>query len=83
MFAIVPVWEAIAPASSSVASDDARKRVVHYEQDIVVHRPLEAGMTVVSRATPVALLGASQRLVARDPDRDARPTTARSSTSST
>jgi len=57
VFAIVPVWEAIAPASSSVASDDARKRVVHYEQDIVVHRPLEAGMTVVSRATPVALLG--------------------------
>ena len=57
VFAIVPVWETIAPASSSVASDDARRRVVHYEQDIVVHRPLEAGMTLVSHATPVALLG--------------------------
>lgn len=56
VFAIVPVWETIAPASRSVASDEARKRVVHYEQDIVVRRPLEAGMTVVSQATPVALL---------------------------
>lgn len=56
VFAIVPVWETIAPASRSVASDEARKRVVHYEQDIVVHRPIEAGMTLVSQATPVALL---------------------------
>jgi len=56
-FAIVPVWETIAPASRAVASDEARTRVVHYEQDIVLHRPIEAGMTLVSRATPVALLG--------------------------
>jgi acyl dehydratase len=56
VFAIVPVWETIAPASRSVASDEARKRVVHYEQDMRLHRPLEAGMTVVSTATPVALL---------------------------
>ena len=56
VFAIVPVWRAIAPASRSVASDEARTHVVHYEQDILVHRPLEAGMTLVSRATPVALL---------------------------
>jgi acyl dehydratase len=34
-----------------------RKRVVHYEQDLLLHRPIEAGMTLVSRATPVALLG--------------------------
>ena len=57
VFAIVPVWETIAPASRSVASDDARKRVVHYEHDIVAHRPIEAGITLASRATPVALLG--------------------------
>ena len=56
VFAIVPVWETIAPASTAVASPDARRRVVHYEQDIVLHRPIEAGMTLVSRATPVALL---------------------------
>jgi acyl dehydratase len=56
VFAIVPVWETIGPASRSVASDDARRRVVHYEQDIVIHRPIQAGMELVSRATPVALL---------------------------
>jgi acyl dehydratase len=53
----VPVWPAIAPASRSVASDDARQRVVHYEQDMLLHRPIEPGMTLLSRATPVALLG--------------------------
>jgi len=57
VFAIVPVWETIAPASRSVASDEARRRVVHYEQDLLLHRPIEAGMTLVSQATPVALLG--------------------------
>ena len=57
VFAIVPVWETIAPASRSVASEDARARVVHYEHDIVAHRPIAAGMTLSSRATPVSLLG--------------------------
>jgi acyl dehydratase len=56
VFAVVPVWEAVAPASMSVASEDARQYVVHYEQDIVQHRPLEAGVALVSRATPVAVL---------------------------
>jgi acyl dehydratase len=57
VFAIVPAWDTIAPASRSVASPEARKRVVHYEHDMLLHRPIEAGMTLVSRATPVALLG--------------------------
>jgi acyl dehydratase len=56
VFAILPVWETIAPASQSVASDDVRRLVVHYEQDMLLHRPIESGMTLVSRATPVALL---------------------------
>jgi acyl dehydratase len=56
VFAIVPVWNAIAPASEAVASGDVRNLVVHYEQDILLHRPLEAGMRVVSHATPVAVL---------------------------
>ena len=56
VFAIVPVWETIAPASRSVASEEARSRVVHYEHDIVLSRPIEAGMTLTSRATPVSLL---------------------------
>jgi acyl dehydratase len=56
VFAIVPVWTTIAPASRSVASEDARRFVVHYEQDMLLHRPLEAGMRVASSATPVAVL---------------------------
>ncbi len=56
VFAIVPVWKAIAPASEAVASGDIRRFVVHYEQDMLLHRPLEVGMRVVSRATPVAVM---------------------------
>jgi acyl dehydratase len=56
VFAIVPVWEAIAPASRAVATDEARKRVVHYQQDMVLHRPIEVGMKLVSSATPAALV---------------------------
>jgi acyl dehydratase len=56
VFAMVPVFAAIAPASRSVASGDVRRSAVHYEQDIRLHRPIEAGMTLVSQATPVALL---------------------------
>jgi acyl dehydratase len=56
VFAVVPVWETIAPASRSVASEEARQRVVHYEHDIVVYRPLEAGMRLTSSATPLSLL---------------------------
>jgi acyl dehydratase len=56
VFAIVPVWKAIAPASEAVASGDVRRFVVHYEQDLLLRRPLEAGMRVVSQATPVAVL---------------------------
>lgn len=56
VFAVVPVWEAIAPSSRSVASEEARRYVVHYEQDIVLHRPLDAGIALVSRARPLALL---------------------------
>ena len=56
VFAIVPVWNAIAPASEAVASGDVRRFVVHYEHDMLLHRPLEAGMYVVSRATSVSVL---------------------------
>ena len=57
VFALLPVWDAAGQVSRRVASDDVRPQVVHYEQDVVVHRPLAAGMRVRSRATPVALLG--------------------------
>ena len=57
VFAIVPASPVIALASRSVASDEIRSRVVHYEQDFVLHRPLAGGMRVRSSATPIALLG--------------------------
>lgn len=56
VFAILPIWDAAGVASRSVASEDVRPRIVHYEQDLLLHRPLVAGR-VVSRATPVSLLG--------------------------
>lgn len=56
VFSILPVWNAVAPASRAVAAEDARKRVVHYEQDLLLHRPIEPGMSLLSTATPVALL---------------------------
>lgn len=56
VFATVPALPAVALASRLVASEEIRPRVVHYEQDFVLHRPFEPGMTVVSRAAPIALL---------------------------
>jgi acyl dehydratase len=57
VFALLPIWGAASLASRSVASEDVRRHVVHYEQDLVLHRPLASGMRVHSSATPVAVLG--------------------------
>jgi acyl dehydratase len=57
VFAVLPMWEAAGDAGRSVASEDIRPRIVHYEQDLMLHRPLVAGLSVRTRATPVALLG--------------------------
>jgi acyl dehydratase len=57
VFAIVPAWRSIAPASTSVAAGELRKRIVHYEQDMLLHQPIVPGMKLESRAAPVALLG--------------------------
>jgi acyl dehydratase len=56
VFAIVPASPAIALASRFVASEEIRPRVVHYEQDFVLHRPFEPENAVVSQAAPVAIL---------------------------
>jgi acyl dehydratase len=55
VFAIVPAWKTIPAASRSVASDDARRRIVHAAQDIHLHAPVEAGMTLVTTATPIGI----------------------------
>jgi acyl dehydratase len=55
VFAIVPAWKTIPAASRSVASDEARRRIVHAAQDIHVHAPIEAGMSLVSTAAPIGI----------------------------
>jgi acyl dehydratase len=55
VFAIVPAWETIPAASRSVASDEARRRIVHAAQDIHLHAPIEAGMSLVTTATPIGI----------------------------
>jgi acyl dehydratase len=55
VFAVLPVWDAVASASVGVAPDEARPRVVHYRQDLLLERPIEAGMRLLARATPVGV----------------------------
>jgi acyl dehydratase len=72
VFAIVPAWETIPAASRSVASDDARRRIVHAAQDIHVHAPIEAGMSLITTATPIGIFArrSGAALVIRAETRD-------------
>jgi acyl dehydratase len=55
VFAIVPVWHTLQEAARSVAPEEARPRVVHGDQDIRISIPIQAGMTVRSRAAAVGV----------------------------
>jgi acyl dehydratase len=55
VFAIVPAWATIPAASRSVASDEARRRIVHAAQDIHLRAPIEAGMALVTTAAPIGV----------------------------
>ena len=55
VFAIVGVWKPLQAASRTVAPDEARPFVVHGEQDIVIHHPIEPGMELHSRAAPIGV----------------------------
>jgi acyl dehydratase len=55
VFAIVPVWGALQEAARSAAPEEARPRVVHGDQDIRISTPIQAGMTVRSRAAVVGV----------------------------
>ncbi|NUT34797.1 MAG: dehydratase [Hamadaea sp.] len=55
VFAIVPVWEAIIPAATTVLPADLLPLLVHGEQDIVVHRPIVPGMRLRSQAKVVGV----------------------------
>jgi acyl dehydratase len=72
VFAIVPAWETIPAASRSVATEDARRRIVHAAQDIHVHVPIEAGMSLVTTATPIGIFArrSGAALVIRAETRD-------------
>ncbi len=55
VFAIVPVWNVLQEAATSVAPEEARTRVVHGDQDIRISIPIQPGMTVRSRAAAVGV----------------------------
>ncbi|MFC0038495.1 MaoC/PaaZ C-terminal domain-containing protein [Actinomadura rayongensis] len=50
VFAIVPVFDGMIAPLFEVVPDSLIPFVVHGEQDMVFHRPIEPGMTLVSRA---------------------------------
>lgn len=59
VFAIVPVFEAMAPKMVEIVPPEIAMRVVHGEQDFRFHAPIVPGQTVVSRAAAVGVHGTS------------------------
>ena len=55
VFAIVPAWQRLQESAASVAPEEARSFVVHGEQDIFIHHPIEAGMELRTRAAPIGV----------------------------
>jgi acyl dehydratase len=55
VFAVVPVWDAIAGAIALVTPPEVMLNVLHGEQDMTFHRPITPGMTLVSKASPVGV----------------------------
>ncbi len=55
LYAALPPRDAVASVLLGLAAPSARERVVHLAHELVVHRRLVAGSTVVTRATPTAL----------------------------
>jgi acyl dehydratase len=55
VYAIVPVWEVLQEAARWMAPEEARKQVVHGDQDILISTPIEAGMELHARAAAVGV----------------------------
>jgi acyl dehydratase len=55
VYAIVPVWEVLQEAARRMAPEQARKQVVHGDQDILISVPIEAGMELRARAAAVGV----------------------------
>lgn len=63
IFAIVPVWETLGPATFEIVPGELLMRVVHGEQDITFHQPIRPGMELVSRAAPIGVHSAPTGVV--------------------
>jgi acyl dehydratase len=55
VFAIVPVWDVLQEAARAMAPAEARRQVVHGDQDILIFAPIEAGMELHARAAAVGV----------------------------
>ena len=55
VFAVVPAFGAMMQASSTLIPSDLVMRVVHGEQDFRFVAPIRAGMTLVTRVTPIGV----------------------------
>lgn len=55
VFAVVPIWEALIGAMTTAVPADKVPLLVHGEQDIHIHAPIEPGMRLVSTAEVVGL----------------------------
>lgn len=59
VFAVVPAFEVLAPTMAEVIPPELLMMGVHGEQDFRFHRPIEPGMTLVTRATPIGFAARS------------------------
>ena len=55
VFAVVPAFQTLAPALAGVTPPELLMRTVHGEHDFRFHRPIEPGMTLVSRTRPIGI----------------------------
>jgi acyl dehydratase len=55
VFAVVPAFQANGMAALSVIPGELLGAILHGEQDLHFHRPIEAGMTLETTATPIGM----------------------------
>ncbi|MGO4806133.1 MaoC/PaaZ C-terminal domain-containing protein [Arthrobacter sp. 2MCAF15] len=55
VFNVVPAFQVIAPLTLNMPPADKRMMGLHGEQDFRFHRPIEAGMSLVTRAMPIGI----------------------------
>ncbi len=67
VFSVIPVWDAMAGAVGAVTPAEAFPFLVHGEQDVRYHAPIEPGMVLRAKAAPVGLhvKGSGTTLVTR------------------